>query len=635
MTHQARLALIVSCLTVSGIALVSPACGGEEGLFEEPVRMVISPSDLSLTEGTSGLLSVGVSGGKQGAVLPTVRSCVSASPAVATAVVEGSGCRVTAVAVGNTTVTATLTDNQARAANVTVAPLPPALTGVTLPGGAILVGQSLALLPSPVVGGAAVAVSYSYASSASSIASVNSATGLVTGVAQGTATIIVTATATGAGFRATTLTASATIAVSPLPPALTGLTVSGGSLLVGAVLPLAPGATLGGGGVSVTYTYSSNAVGVATVNAATGLVAGVSPGTAVIAVTAVGSGAGFSTTSLTANATVVVNALPAALTGVTILPSGGALMIGELLRLSANAVPAGAGVTVTLAYASSAPTVASVNATTGVVTGVAQGSASITVSATGSGSGFSTIIRTASAAITVSASTLGIGFGSEQFAAVPPGTYSRGSLTGNSDELPVRSISLSGFSVQKTELTQAQWRQVMTGTAIANPSGFTACGETCPVENTSWADVQLFLTRLNTQDPGKGYRLPTEAEWEYVTRAGTSGDVNVPGQPVENIAWISSNSGGRTSRVGGKLPNAFGLYDTLGNVWEWVTDWYDATYYATGPVVNPPGPTVAGTDRVIRGSSWFFGAQLARSSLRERFPPTSATNALGFRLVRN
>jgi formylglycine-generating enzyme required for sulfatase activity len=151
----------------------------------------------------------------------------------------------------------------------------------------------------------------------------------------------------------------------------------------------------------------------------------------------------------------------------------------------------------------------------------------------------------------------GVGFGAEQFASLATGTYNRGALNGRGDEVPVRAITISAFQMQKTLVTQGQWRQVMAGTALANPSYFASCGDNCPVEQVSWDDVQIFLGRLNSQEPGKGYRLPTEAEWEYAARAGTTGDYNVVGQPVEALGWIGTNSGNSTHPVGQKLANAW------------------------------------------------------------------------------
>jgi formylglycine-generating enzyme required for sulfatase activity len=143
----------------------------------------------------------------------------------------------------------------------------------------------------------------------------------------------------------------------------------------------------------------------------------------------------------------------------------------------------------------------------------------------------------------------------------------------------------------------------------------------------------LFLAALNQQDPGKGYRLPTEAEWEYAARAGTTGDYNVPGQAVTALGWIATNSQGKTRLVAQKLPNAWGLYDLHGNVGEWVQDWYSANYYSVSPSQNPPGPA-NGSGRVLRSGSWSDFANNARSAGRGNFSPSNLSGSFGFRLAR-
>ncbi len=225
----------------------------------------------------------------------------------------------------------------------------------------------------------------------------------------------------------------------------------------------------------------------------------------------------------------------------------------------------------------------------------------------------------------------GIGFGDEQFALIPAGTFQMGSTNGLSDEVPVHSVTLTNsFRMQKTEVTQGQWRQVM-GTS---PSAFSSCGDNCPVESVSWDDVQRFLVVLNQQNPGKGYRLPSEAEWEYAARAGTTGDYNVTGQPVEALGWVFGYSSGRTWPVAQKVSNLFGIFDMHGNVWEWVQDWYSDSYYSIGVSQNPTGPA-NGSFRVLRGGSWYTVPGEARSAMRFGMPILYRDNTIGFRLVRN
>ena len=162
----------------------------------------------------------------------------------------------------------------------------------------------------------------------------------------------------------------------------------------------------------------------------------------------------------------------------------------------------------------------------------------------------------------------------------------------------------------------------------SNPSGFPECGLDCPVERVSWEDAQEFIRRLNAMDGATTYRLPTEAEWEYAARAGTTGDRY---GNLDAIAWCGENSGGRTHPVGGKVPNAWGLHDMLGNVWEWVEDWYGD--YPGGTVTDPRGPG-SGSYRVLRGGGWHFSASYCRSSRRNNGPPGIRDYGLGFRLLR-
>ena len=148
-----------------------------------------------------------------------------------------------------------------------------------------------------------------------------------------------------------------------------------------------------------------------------------------------------------------------------------------------------------------------------------------------------------------------------------------------------------------------------------------------PVERVSWYDVQEYIRYLNDRT-GKNYRLPTEAEWEYACRAGTTGDRY---GNLADIAWYDSSSGDTTHPVGQKQANAWGLYDMLGNVCEWCQDWFD-TY--TGDFIrNPVGPT-NGSSRVFRGGSWLYGRGV-RAPLRAGLDPSKKSLDLGFRLARD
>ena len=170
-----------------------------------------------------------------------------------------------------------------------------------------------------------------------------------------------------------------------------------------------------------------------------------------------------------------------------------------------------------------------------------------------------------------------------EFVWIPPGEFRMGSTSSeaNNNERPVTEVRISaGFWLGKYEVTQSEWESVMD----SNPSRFSGCPR-CPVERVSWEDVQGFIRRLNSQEGREVYRLPTEAEWEYAARAGTAGDRY---GNLDAIAWYGENSGNRTQPVGGKTPNAWGLHDMLGNVWEWVEDWYGD--YPGGSVTDPRGP---------------------------------------------
>ena len=210
---------------------------------------------------------------------------------------------------------------------------------------------------------------------------------------------------------------------------------------------------------------------------------------------------------------------------------------------------------------------------------------------------------------------------------IEPGTFQMGSNDGHADERPVHQVTLTtGFELGKYPVTQAQWVAVM-GT---NPSRFTAAGLACPVEQVSWEEVQQFVGKLNARGDGYRYRLPTEAEWEYAARAGTTGDY---AGTLDEMAWYDKNSGSKTHPVGQKRPNAWGVYDMHGNVWEWVSDWWANSSPSSSAVTDPTGPSSA-ADRVIRGGSWLNAAWSCRSAFRNRGLPGNRYYLLGFRLLR-
>ena len=198
------------------------------------------------------------------------------------------------------------------------------------------------------------------------------------------------------------------------------------------------------------------------------------------------------------------------------------------------------------------------------------------------------------------------------------------------DETPAFVVLVGTFAIGRYEVTQAEWRAVMGD----NPSA--AKDPTRPVEMVSWNDVQVFIQKLNERT-GKRYRLPSQAEWEYAARAGSltryvHGDE--PGGLTDH-AWFSENSAGSSHPIGGKRPNAFGLHDMHGNVWEWVQDCYADNYLGAptdGSAVRPSGGATC--NRVIRGGSWFNNARSLRSASRDRYNQSVRYNDLGFRLAR-
>jgi formylglycine-generating enzyme required for sulfatase activity len=216
-----------------------------------------------------------------------------------------------------------------------------------------------------------------------------------------------------------------------------------------------------------------------------------------------------------------------------------------------------------------------------------------------------------------------------EFVLIRAGEFQMGASDGDKDEQPVHTVRISKpFYLGKYEVTQAQWQAVME----KNPSGFTG-DPTRPVENVSWEDVQEFIRRLNTKENGVTYRLPTEAEWEYAARAGTTTAYSFGNDKsqLSQYAWYGDTSGNQTHPVGKLKPNAWGLYDMHGNVWEWVQDWYGP--YTAGAAVEPAGLS-SGSRRVVRGGSWDSGASYCRSAYRLYAAPGYRGGGLGFRLLR-
>jgi formylglycine-generating enzyme required for sulfatase activity len=236
------------------------------------------------------------------------------------------------------------------------------------------------------------------------------------------------------------------------------------------------------------------------------------------------------------------------------------------------------------------------------------------------------------------------GLGSEllpesSFVLIVPGIFLMGSPeyeTGRSNDEIMHVVTLTtSFYVQKTPVTQGQWKAVMGD----NPASFLDGGDYCPIEGISWDECQEFIRRLNAGKDGI-YRLPTEAEWEYACRAGSltpfcNGEISelycARDPLLGEVGWYCGNSGRKSRPVGQKSPNAWGLFDMHGNVSEWCQDWYGE--YGSDSETDPQGPK-SGSAKVIRGGSWFGNAKNCRSASRFHWPPNSRSEFIGFRLVK-
>lgn len=216
------------------------------------------------------------------------------------------------------------------------------------------------------------------------------------------------------------------------------------------------------------------------------------------------------------------------------------------------------------------------------------------------------------------------------FRKIPGGSFQMGSNDGAGYKKPVHRVTISPFYMMTTEVTQAQWQAVMG----SNPSYFK--GDNLPVEQVFWEDVKDFIEKLNQKDPGKGYRLPSEAEWEYACRAVTttnyySGDSE---SDLGRAGWYYGNSGRETHPVGQKSPNNWGLYDMHGNVWEWCEDyWHDN--YSGAPTNGSAWLSPSSSSLVLRGGFWVNYDYGCRSANRVNDNPSVRYNNCGFRLVRS
>ncbi|MCL1915468.1 MAG: formylglycine-generating enzyme family protein [Desulfovibrionaceae bacterium] len=221
-----------------------------------------------------------------------------------------------------------------------------------------------------------------------------------------------------------------------------------------------------------------------------------------------------------------------------------------------------------------------------------------------------------------------------EFVLIPSGSFMMGRdpafEEGNDSELPQHKVNISKpFYLGKYQVTQTQWEAVMG----SNPSKFK--GRNNPVEQVSWDDAQAFIKRLNAKEGHSRYRLPTEAEWEYAARAGTSSAYTFGDDKhdLSGYAWYDGNSGDTTRPVGQEQSNGWGLYDVHGNIWEWVQDWHGKKYYANSPETDPKGPS-SREYRVFLGGSWYDVAfEYCRSASRGYDSPDIRDFLIGFRLA--
>jgi len=203
---------------------------------------------------------------------------------------------------------------------------------------------------------------------------------------------------------------------------------------------------------------------------------------------------------------------------------------------------------------------------------------------------------------------------------IPEGTFMMGRASANPHEGPPHEVFVDAFYIDKYEVTQHQYMEAF----HENPSYFHDC-PLCPVEKVTYTQAHNYCAK-------KGKRLPTEAEWEKAARGGVDKGFYWKHDVVDFFAWYGNNSGRKTQPVGERKPNAYGLHDMAGNVWEWVRDWYQPDSYSASTPKNPQGP-IKGTHKVIRGGSWGDPpAHLAHAYRDSREPDTRYIN-VGFRCV--
>jgi formylglycine-generating enzyme required for sulfatase activity len=225
-----------------------------------------------------------------------------------------------------------------------------------------------------------------------------------------------------------------------------------------------------------------------------------------------------------------------------------------------------------------------------------------------------------------------------EFVFVKGGCYQMGDMSGDgtdwhgegeSNERPVHEVCVDDFYMGKYEVTRGQWKKI---TGSYTPTVSLCVGDNCPVDMVNWNEIQDFISKMNSNNGGSKYRLPTEAEWEYAARSGGKYERYSGGNDVDSVAWYNANSGEKPHAVGTKLPNGLGIYDMNGNVWEMTNDWYAGDYYSSSPRNNPTGPS-SGEQRVKRGGCATGPSTNVRTTRRSVQPP-EMRGSDGFRLLR-
>lgn len=213
-----------------------------------------------------------------------------------------------------------------------------------------------------------------------------------------------------------------------------------------------------------------------------------------------------------------------------------------------------------------------------------------------------------------------------EFIHIPAGCINMGTENGFDFESPVHEVCVDDFYLGKFEVTQEQWSEFMPD----NLSKFS--GKSRPVERVSWSDAKSYIKKLNDAEGTTKYRLPSEAEWEYAARGGTTTQFYWGEEINDSYVWYFGTSNYKTHPVGLKKPNPFGLYDMSGNVWEWVEDWFANDYYTKSPIQNPKGPET-GRFKVKRGGSQANLISHIKSHTRYRARPDKRHHINGFRVA--